>query len=836
LIIKNIIYIILLLSILLSQNTDFEINEIRVSGNVEILEDDIIDFSGLSEYSSINAIDIQNAIKRLWLLNKFKKIDINLEEDTSSLEYSNNLIITVEEYPILNKVDFSGDYFKFKFLKFKKSKSELTELSELNSGTVLSQYKIINAVNLIKEDFIKRNYHDIDITYTVEDSNVGSTKNIIFNINPKSKTKIKNIQIIDNGKVLKLDNTFNNIIENLNSKNNTYVTKNTILRILKKTDKITKWKWYLPWRGTYNNEKLDNMSQNLKNYYRLKGYLDFVVSDYEVIKKNNIPTLVLNINSGSKYHINNIDFGGNYIFSDSIIDSILLFKDNDIFNGETFQFSQNNLMNLYRDKGYLFAEINPSIIPVSKDSLNINFDIKENSIIKVNKIIIKGNQTTHDNVIRRDIDISPGEIYNHSSLMESLRKLYMLNYFESVFPDIKPTQNKDEVDIIIEVSEKSSGQLNFSAGYSGLVGFTGGGGFSFPNFLGKGQRVSFNYQRGLSSNNQQMSMPINNTGEAKSNQTFSMQFVEPRLFDTSNLVGVSMSYSEQGKTSAYKPFDSKTIGGGMRLGRRFKWPDNFFQGSWSLNGYKREYFSDNKEDLLSYYPSDEDYIEYDNGLYVLPSSGRSIRQSISRDNRDHPEFPTKGSQFNWDFTFSGSFLGGNEDYYKNELGFKWYNKIVDKLVIHQNFKIGLLTPLNITGRSIVPYSARFLMGGSGIPYGEMLRGYSDNMIGPIGSAYPRGGNVMLKYSLELRYLISENPSMYMLIFADAGNVWDNINIIDPFSLRRSMGIGVRVMMPMLGILGYDIGYGFDSSVEEYLSGNNSAHGWEYHFIFGLPIY
>ena len=170
------------------------------------------------------------------------------------------------------------------------------------------------------------------------------------------------------------------------------------------------------------------------------------------------------------------------------------------------------------------------------------------------------------------------------------------------------------------------------------------------------------------------------------------------------------------------------------------------------------------------------------------------------------------------------------------MGFKWYNKIIDKLVIHQNFKIGLLTPLNITGRSIVPYSARFLMGGSGIPYGEMLRGYSDNMIGPIGSAYPRGGNVMLKYSLELRYLISENPSMYMLIFADAGNVWDNINIVDPFSLRRSMGIGVRVMMPMLGILGYDIGYGFDSSVEEYLSGNNSAHGWEYHFIFGVPIY
>ena len=117
----------------------------------------------------------------------------------------------------------------------------------------------------------------------------------------------------------------------------------------------------------------------------------------------------------------------------------------------------------------------------------------------------------------------------------------------------------------------------------------------------------------------------------------------------------------------------------------------------------------------------------------------------------------------------------------------------------------------------------------------MLRGYGDNMIGPIGSAYPKGGNIMLKYSFELRYLVSENPNMYVLCFAEAGNVWDKIDMVDPFTLRRSMGIGARVMMPMLGILGYDIAYGFDSSVEEFLTGNNDAHGWEYHFIFGLPI-
>ena len=318
------------------------------------------------------------------------------------------------------------------------------------------------------------------------------------------------------------------------------------------------------------------------------------------------------------------------------------------------------------------------------------------------------------------------------------------------------------------------------------------------------------------------------------NQQFSMSYVEPRLFNTHNLVGFSANYQERGQSNS-QPFDSRILGVGVRFGRRFHWPDRFFKGSWMLNGSQREFFSNNIDDLIFYYSdSIEDYIEYKNDQYIFPTSGLKIVQNISRDNRDHPEFPTKGSQFNWNFTLSGSFLGGNEDYLKNEIGFKWYNEVVDKLVIHQNFKTGVLHPIESSGRSIVPYSARFRMGGA-LPYGEMLRGYGDNMIGPIGASYPKGGNIMLKYSFELRYLVSENPNMYILYFAEAGNVWDEINIVDPFNLRRSMGVGVRIMMPMLGVLGYDAAYGFDSSVEEFLTGNNGAHGWEYHFIFGLPI-
>ena len=828
---KYYFYIIFILfSFAITQNTELKISDITVQGNNIMLEQDIINFSGLSPDTYINAIEIQNAINRLWLLNRFKNIQIDLEETNYGIT---NLIIKIEEYVNLNEIIFEGDYFDFELFKFKKSKSELQKISELEPGTALSNQRINNALNLIKEDFINRNFHDVTISYKLIDIGPDiNKKNIVFNINAGQKSKIHDIQIIVNDQVLDNMNVIALIQNRVNKKND--IIKNDIIKNLAD---INVWKWYTPWRGNYNADKLEEMISSLTNYYKYSGYLDFNISSYYFNKSKKLfnkdkNTLVLDINSGKKYSVKNINVVGNYIFNDSTIKSRFLIKSGDVFDGMKFDISNMNLNNLYRDKGYLFSQITPSVIPLNDSELNINININEKSVVYVNKVVIKGNETTKDNVIRRDIDIVPGEIFSQSAVMESYRKLFMLNFFEAVTPDIVPIDGKNEVDVIFDVAEKGSGQLNFSAGYSGLLGFTGGGGFSFPNFLGTGQSLSFNYQRGIS-NQQQSNIPVNNSNTS-ANQQFSMSYIEPRLFNTHNLIGISANYQERGQSNS-QPFDSKIIGLGIRFGRRFEWPDKYFKGSWNLNGSQREYFSDNRDDLISYYSSSiDDYIEYKNDKYVFPTSGLKITQSITRDNRNHPEFPTEGSQFNWNLTLSGTFLGGSEDYLKNEIGFKWYSEIVEKLVVHQQLKTGLLNPIESSGRSIVPYSARFRMGGA-LPYGEMLRGYGDNMIGPIGASYPKGGNIMLKYSLELRYLVSENPNMYILCFAEAGNIWDELNMVDPFTLRRSMGVGARVMMPMLGILGYDIAYGFDSSVEEFLTGNNGAHGWEYHFIFGLPI-
>ncbi len=192
-----------------------------------------------------------------------------------------------------------------------------------------------------------------------------------------------------------------------------------------------------------------------------------------------------------------------------------------------------------------------------------------------------------------------------------------------------------------------------------------------------------------------------------------------------------------------------------------------------------------------------------------------------------------GSEMNWVSTLSGSILGGNEDFHKHVFTLKWYVPTAGKLVFYQMVKMGMIRQIpDPEGRSILPPDEKFFMGGTGIPFGEMLRGYPDNTIGPYSGSRPLGGTVMLKYSVELRLSLSENPTIYTLAFMDMGNTWRNFSYVDPFKLKRSMGMGVRIFMPMLGMLGLDFGYGFDSVESDSEPG---PHGWELHFIFGQPF-
>ena len=376
------IHILLLLSLVFSQNSDFVVSKIIVDGNIEISDQDIISLSGLNIKKSITAIDIQNAVKRLWLVGKFKDIQIDIDETYKGID----LYIRIEEHPKLNKVLLTGSYFDFQILKFKKSKSKLLDLLSIKEGDILTDQNIKNSIQILADDFSKRNFHNADISYELKKSKVSNTENLLIKINANKKSRIKDISLKLNGEEIKSSSLlirFKNLI--LNKSNE--LDKNTLIKNL---DKIKKWKWYLPWRGKYDDSKLNDMENNLILFFKSLGYLNFKIINYEVIDNK----LTIDIETGNKFKVNNISFNGNYIFSDSTLQSNLKLVKGKTFNGKSYEISNLNLNTLYRDKGYLFAEIIPSLIPVGKDSINLNFTINEKSIAKVKKIIIKGNLKT----------------------------------------------------------------------------------------------------------------------------------------------------------------------------------------------------------------------------------------------------------------------------------------------------------------------------------------------------------------------------------------------------------------------------------------------------------
>ena len=274
------------------------------------------------------------------------------------------------------------------------------------------------------------------------------------------------------------------------------------------------------------------------------------------------------------------------------------------------------------------------------------------------------------------------------------------------------------------------------------------------------------------------------------------------------------------------------LGGSLSWGRRFRWPDDFFRGHWVLRGVQKKYSSTNV--LVS------ELGPYEN-LLGQASEGFNITQVITRDSRDRPEFTTSGSRFSLETTLSGGPLGGNEDFHKHVLNLEWFTPTFWKFVLMSSVKLGVMKPLvsNSDELSIIPFDEKFIMGGNGIPYGNMLRGYPDNSIGPLTtSGRPIGGNAMMKFSSEFRFPVSENPVVYALLFAELGNVWDSMNMSiplelersGPFSFNRSAGVGFRFFMPMLGMLGFDMGYGFDD-----ITGIGKPQGWTYTITFGQPF-
>ena len=792
---RNYIIIILLGSVL-AQN--IEILDIKIEGIKRLKEEDIYRISKLYPGMYLSRGDeINKGINKLWSVGRFSDIQFYLEDES---EKGIILKVILDELPVIGDIKYVGNK--------KKRDKTLDDIVELSSGQIMSKNILFNAQKIITQKYMDDRFYGVSVNYEIEDTDIDYVKNLIFYIDEGYKSKIRKI----------------NIRGNNNFPFYSLINKNQLSKIFKNTQEHI---WYAPWRGKFSDIGFEEDIKNLENFYKNEGYKDFKILSKDIVYLDNRIEVNLDIYEGEKYYYKEFNFINNEKFSNEELLDELNIAIGDQYSQDELEFAIfENINSLYMDEGHYFFNINKEIIPHDKDSLIVNLVITENEKVKIRKVQIKGNEKTVENVIRREMKIYPGDIFNRAKIIESMKSLYMLNYFETVDPQILAVSD-NEIDISINVLEKETGRANFSMGYNEYSGFSGGGGFEFINFLGRGLKFQIDYQKGLQNQINSGFNQSSNSGSADF-ESFSISFTEPRIFDSRNSIGFSLYKAEQGARSGYSDYDIENIGGSISFGRRFKWPDYYTGGSWSIGIRNSKYFG-SIDALEDNFP--DNLIHGKDGSHYAKRYGLKLTQTISRTNLDNAEFPTEGSKLVWASILSGGFLGGDENYHKHVFNFKWYTPLSSKIVFYQNYTFGGIKSL--VKDEYISSRTRFALGGTGIPYGEMLRGYTDSDLGPrIPGTYSHGGNILFKYSTELRFLLSSSPTVYFLLFADAGGVWADFNDVDIFNLKRSAGFGVRINMPMLGMIGYDIAYGFDKYDDP---AYKDPPRWEQHLIFGVPL-
>jgi outer membrane protein insertion porin family len=760
---------LILLSLNLSaQSTQYRIKSLRIEGNVEADSSLILINSGLIKGSYIQGDKIQKAIQNLWSLKLFSNIQIYAEGSISS---DLKLVIHVDEYPRLEGWIVEGN----KKLK----KKDIDQEIGFYKGMVFSPFKSYKARKKLVEKYKDEGYLlasvEIDTVHT-------KTNRVVAEINIKEgkKVQVERIRVLGS-KILKPKD-------------------------LKKAFKeIKEDRW---WRGAdFDRKKYEKDLQNLIDYCRKEGFRDAeVVKDSLYYSQDKTDLFIdVYINEGRQYYFGDITFEGNKIFDDNKLLDVLLFQKGDIYNLEKYDKSiRENIQNLYYNQGYLFANIQPREIPAGDDSVDINVKINEGEVVRIKEIKITGNTKTNEKVIRRELKIYPGDKFNRDKLERSVRDVWILNYFSNVVPDVKLIPNDDKfVNLQIDIEEKSTETANMSAGYSQRDGMIGSVGVSLNNFSlrhpfsgGDGQRLAFDWSFG------------------RYYRSISLGFTEPWMFGTPTLAGFSVFDTRSG--GGFYGRDLREQGITLQLGRRFRWPDNYFSGNWILRIAQTEVFNVTDPELELYYTR-----------INASTSQISLTQIIQRDSRNRPEFPTQGSVYSLATELSGGPLQGEEDFIKNTLSVEWFMPVKFGFVLYLNNKFGLIEGLHKD--AFINWRELFYMGGSGLGFSEGLRGYDDGTIGPVTSdGSPIGGKSMAKFSSELRFPIAPNPTIYGLFFMEAGNVWEDFPQTDLQDLKRSAGIGVRLFMPMIGIIGVDFGYGYD-----HLDSFGIRKGqWKIHFQYG----
>ncbi len=838
---------------------EYTIAALKVTGNAHFDEALIISIANIAVGDKVRipgGDNFNKAIANLWKQSYFSDVQIyitKLQGDKIFLE------IHVVERPRLSSVVYKG-------LR-KKEEQDLLGKTGLVKGRVITESIKRTATNTIKDYFDDKGYSNVSIHMEEQvDPSTANAKLLIVDIQRGKKIHINQINFFGN-------NTISDIALKKQLKDTKEMSRLTLFppkdssvygptqHILFR-DYIRDWGVLSPTKtknfldpyfrfklfstSKFNISKFTTDKENILKYYNALGYRDAViVADTVYYSKTKNLNIDIKVNEGHKYYFGNITWRGNTKYTDSLLNIILGIKKGDLYNLETLNKKVGkdlspeggDISGLYMDDGYLFFRAEPIETAVYNDTIDHEIRIIEGPQAIIGKVTITGNDKTKEHVIRRELRTIPGEKFSRSDLIRSQRELASLNYFnqEKTAPQVVPHMENGTVDINWNLEEKSSDQLELSAGFGGGIGLTGTLGVTFNNFsinnifkksawdpipAGDGQKLSLRFQ-----------------SNGRFFRSYSASFTEPWLGGKKrNALTVSIYNTKFSNTSLLTAQDTsniKTTSISVALGKQLKWPDDYFSLTYSLN-YTRY-------DLRNYaILRDPKGAIFDNG----ESNNFNIKFILARSSVDQPIFPHSGSNFmlSAQFTPPYSLFRGSDkykseadkykfiEYHKWRFTGEWYVPLTkptgadktQQFILKAAAKFGFMGRYN-SKLDVSPFE-RFQVGDAGLSNNFGLLGYdiiaqrgypvyesSNPKVNPDQQSASKYFTIFNKYVLELRYPFSTNPNstIYGLAFFEAANGWYSYKEYNPFQLRRSIGVGMRFFLPMFGLLGFDYGIGLD---------------------------
>lgn len=831
----------------------YEIADIEVTGIQNYDPKILVNLSGLVIGQKLNVPgeEISEAIRKYWQHGLFSNVKIKASKIEGGKVW---LEIELQERPRLSEINYYG-------LK----KSEIETISEkvaMMKGGQVTPYLLTRSKKYITDHFVAKGFYNTEVRVVQKDDTT-KANNVYLDITVDKKEKEK--------------------VKNLDFTGNTVFKDGKLNRIMKKTNEKGKILNFFRTKKFINETYKEDLIAIIDKYNEL-GYRDMVI-DYDSITRNddNTVNIKINIEEGRKYYLGNITWIGNSIYPGEYLGAVLRLKKGDVFNqklmDERLSTDDDAVSSLYMNNGYLFSNIQPVEINVYGDTIDLEMRVYEGKQATINNIVINGNTKTHEHVVRREIRTKPGQLFSKEQLIRTIRELSQLGHFnpENIQPDVQPNPEDGTVDLVYNLEEKANDQIELSGGW-GAGMFVGSLGLKFSNFS---VRNIFNKEawRPLpTGDGQTLSLRAQTNGAFY--QSYSFSFTEPWLGGKrpnsltvsayrSIQSGVSDSYRNtfnsgyggynSGYGSGYQDpnlqYDASQIDQHMKIsglsvgfGKRLTWPDDWFS-IYAEMSYQH------------YDLKDWRYFIMQNGV----SQNLHFKLMLSRNSIDNPLYTRSGSNFSvgveftppysaWiDKDYKGLFdltINGDEttsrqaqeqlydliEYHKWTTQGSIFTPLdkANKLVLMGKFEMGFLGYYNKNVRS--PYE-KFMLGGDGMSgysmYGSQtvgLRGYENSSLTPRNQYGSYDGNMYNKLTMELRYPLTLQPSaqVYMLTFLEAGNAWSDFQDYSPFDLKRSAGVGVRIFLPIFGLMGIDWGYGFDGTPAQ----PNTPSGSQFHFVIG----